>query len=52
MNKITGFALLLVGMAVFASAAIPAAPEVDPATGIAALTLLSGGLLVLRARRK
>ena len=28
------------------------APEIDPATGIGALTLLSGAVLVLRARRR
>jgi hypothetical protein len=29
-----------------------AAPELDPASALAALTLLSGGLAVLRGRRK
>jgi hypothetical protein len=52
MTKITGYLLLLVGTAGFAFAGLnPTVPEIDPATGIGALTLLSGGLLVLRARR-
>jgi hypothetical protein len=28
------------------------APEIDPTTGLAAITLLVGGVLILRARRK
>ena len=52
MIKITGYLLLLVGTAGFAFAGLnPIVPEVDPATGIGALTLFSGALLVLRARR-
>jgi hypothetical protein len=52
MTKITGFVLLFIGTAGFALAGVAvAAPEIDPATGLGALTLLSGGLLVLRARR-
>jgi len=52
MKKITGFALLFAGSASFALACAVQAPEIDTASGIAALTLLSGGLLILRARRK
>ena len=52
MRKSIGFVMLLIGAAGFGFAAVTAAPEVDPSTGIAALALLSGGLLVLRARRK
>jgi hypothetical protein len=52
MTKITGYLLLLVGAAGTAFAGLNAiVPEIDPAMGIGALTLLSGGLLVLRARR-
>ncbi|HTV52107.1 MAG TPA: hypothetical protein VME21_13045 [Steroidobacteraceae bacterium] len=29
-----------------------AAPEIDPSTAIAALTLLTGGIAVIRSRRK
>ena len=53
MAKYAGLALLLVGTAGMAVAGAPlSAPEIDPAMGIGALALLSGGLLVIRARRK
>jgi hypothetical protein len=32
--------------------AAPAAPEISPATGLSALTLLAGAVLVIRGRRK
>jgi LPXTG-motif cell wall-anchored protein len=51
MRKLLGFAMLMIGAAGFASAGT-IAPEIDPASGVAALALLSGGLLVLRGRRK
>jgi len=50
MKKILGYALLLLGMAGSLSAF--GVPEIDPGSGLSALALLSGGLLVLRARRK
>jgi len=52
MKKITGFLLLLAGSVSFAFAGGVHVPEIDAATGVAALALLSGGLLILRARRK
>ena len=51
MTKLFGFALLLMGSAGVALAGV-SAPEIDPASGVAALALLSGGLLVLRGRRQ
>jgi LPXTG-motif cell wall-anchored protein len=51
MKRLTGLLLFAMGMGVYASAA-PAVPEIDPGSSIAALTLLSGGLLILRSRRK
>jgi len=53
MRRVIGIAILLVSVATFALAgfAVPA-PEIDASTGVAALGLLSGGLLVLRSRRK
>ncbi|HTX05772.1 MAG TPA: hypothetical protein VMD06_08085 [Steroidobacteraceae bacterium] len=36
----------------FGAVKVAAAPELDPASTLAALTLLSGGLAVLRGRRK
>jgi hypothetical protein len=53
MTRLTSFALLLIGTAGFAFAGInPIVPEIDPSMGGGALALLSGSLLVLRARRK
>jgi hypothetical protein len=51
-TKFTGLVMLLMGMAGFASAGIITVPEIDPATGVGALTLLAGGLLVIRGRKK
>jgi hypothetical protein len=50
-GKVFGMALLLVGVSQFASAGITTAPELDPATGVSAVVLLSGALLIIRARR-
>jgi len=46
-------ALLLAAVSQFASAlASTGVPELDPATGVSALVLLSGGLLIIRSRRR
>jgi hypothetical protein len=50
-GKIVGTALLLIGVSQFASAGVFTTPELDPATGVSALVLLSGALLIIRARR-
>jgi len=42
--------ILLTGMATFAFAGTPV-PEVDANSAVAAVALISGGLLVMRARR-
>jgi len=53
MAKYIALALLMIGTAGLAIAGGPsAAPEIDPAFGVAALALLSGGLLVIRARKR
>ena len=53
MMKTIGFTMLLLASAGLAVAQGPvAAPEIDPTSSIGALVLLSGALLVLRARRK
>ena len=53
MRKLVGVMLLsLSATAVAFGAARVSAPELDPASAMAALTLLSGGLAVLRGRRK
>jgi len=49
--RLCGTILLLLGSAGFALAGNPS-PEIDPSSGAAAIALLSGGLIVLRARRK
>lgn len=46
------FVTLFVGTTGAMFAGLPQAPEIDAATGIGALTLISGGLTILRARRK
>jgi len=50
--KAIGFTLLLIGIAGSCIAGSVIVPEIDPAAGVGALALLSGALLVIRARRK
>jgi len=54
MSRLIGFSLLLAGAAssAFAGSVVGVAPEIDGASAVTAVVLLSGGLLVLRARRK
>jgi hypothetical protein len=54
MLRVFGIAIILASVAVsaFAGAGAPSAPEIDVTTGVAALGLVSGGLLILRSRRK
>jgi hypothetical protein len=51
MIRLIGMALLMMGAATFAYG-VATVPEIDPNSGAAAVALLSGGLIVLRARRK
>jgi hypothetical protein len=51
MIRAIGMAVLLASVASFAFAGT-AAPEIDASAGVAAIGLLSGGLLVLRSRKK
>jgi hypothetical protein len=44
--------MLMIGMSVSCMAEAPAAPEIDPASGVAAITLLASGCLVIGYRRK
>jgi hypothetical protein len=48
--KTLGLLLLAIGMSGAAMAAT--VPEIDPSSGVSALALLSGALLVIRGRRK
>jgi hypothetical protein len=52
MGKAAGVFFVLIGMSGFAFGCAVQAPEIDAATGVSALVLLSGGLLVIRSRRK
>jgi MYXO-CTERM domain-containing protein len=53
MMKSIGLTILLISAGGTAFAAgTTTTPEIDAASGVAALALLSGALLVLRARRK
>lgn len=52
MSKFMGFSLLWIGAASFAFAGVTVAPEIDGASAVSAVVLLTGSLLVLRTRRK
>jgi uncharacterized membrane protein HdeD (DUF308 family) len=50
--KTAGLALLLIGLSSFVFAGTPSVPEISTATGVGALALVSGAVLVIRGRRK
>jgi hypothetical protein len=50
-TRLVGLTLLLVGAAGYAFAGTPT-PEIDASSAVAAVALLSGGLIVLRGRRR
>jgi len=51
--KSLGIVLLLVGFSGFSMAgALVAAPEISPISGVTAIALISGAMLVVRGRRK
>jgi NhaP-type Na+/H+ and K+/H+ antiporter len=50
-KKILGMMLLVVGVS-GAALAVTTVPEIDPGSGISPLALLSGAILVFRARKK
>jgi len=52
MTRFLGFTLLLMTLAGVASGAAVAGPEIDASSGVTAVGLLSGAILVLRSRRK
>jgi len=51
MKRVIGMAMLAFGAAGYAFAGT-SAPEIDASSAVAAVALLSGGLLVLRSRRR
>lgn len=50
--KIAGLALLVAGMSGFCMGSIQVGPEIDASTAGSAIALLSGALLVIRARKR
>jgi hypothetical protein len=51
MRTVVGMVLMLVGVSTTLMAG-SGTPEIDASTGVAAIAILSGGILVLRGRRK
>jgi hypothetical protein len=51
-NRFLSLSLLLVGATSLAFGGTAVAPEIDGASAASAIVLLSGSLLILRARRK
>jgi len=52
MKKVLGFGLLMAAISGTCLAGLATVPELDPASGTAAIGLIGGALLILRARRK
>lgn len=52
MIRVLGFTLVFVSVVGCALGISVSVPEVDAGSGVAALGLLCGGLLILRSRRK
>ncbi len=50
--KLIAAAMILAGSALNLLAGTPSVPEIDANTAVGAVTLIGGGLLILRARRK
>jgi LPXTG-motif cell wall-anchored protein len=52
MMKLMAVSVLMAGLAGAVFAGGPVVPEIDGSSAVAAVALLSGGLLVLRGRRR
>jgi hypothetical protein len=52
MTRFLGLSLLVVSIASVAFAGVPSAPEIDGSTGVAAIGLLGGAMLILRSRKR
>jgi len=52
MTKIVGTVLIFAAMAVNAMATVSVVPEIDPASGMSAVAVIAGAILVVRSRRK
>ena len=51
MQKLIAFVMLVVGSSAIAMA-VSVVPEIDPTSGVNAVALIVGGLLILRSHRK
>jgi hypothetical protein len=51
-NKVAGLLLLMIGVSGLAMGIDLPAPEIDPTSGMSALALLSGVLMMVRGRRR
>jgi hypothetical protein len=50
---VLGWTVVMIGIAAISPVgATSAVPEVDPATGVSALAVLAGGLVILQSRRR
>jgi hypothetical protein len=52
MARLIGLTVLLMSVAGYALAGQAASPEIDASSGVAAVALISGGILVLRTRSR
>ena len=52
MKKLIAVVLLVVGLAIALPAPPLSTPEISPASGMNAVALIAGGLMILRSRRK
>lgn len=52
MQKLAGLFLILAGSATVALAGGGGVPEIDPTTAASGLAVLTGAVLIIRARRK
>jgi hypothetical protein len=50
--KLLGSVLLLIGMSSVAFAQVAPVPEISPLTGVNAVCLIAGAVVVMRGRRK
>jgi hypothetical protein len=52
MTRLIGLTILLTGVAGYALAGSAPSPEIDASSAVGAVALISGGILVLRTRRR
>jgi hypothetical protein len=50
--KLLGSVLMLIGMSSLAVAQVAPVPEISPLTGVNAVCLIAGAVVVMRGRRK